>query len=121
MTAQGLLVGLIDIALTLCVLGMVAIGASFLLLVARFLYDEIRGAGDGSRAVPPLAEADLPHVVLQIPVFNEPRVVEGALRAAATIDWPRENCTSSCSTIRLTRRPSAPPRSSPNYAQPGMM
>jgi len=89
-TAQGLLVGLIDIALTLCVLGMVAIGASFLLLVARFLYDEIRGAGDGSRAVPPLAEADLPHVVLQIPVFNEPRVVEGALRAAATIDWPRE-------------------------------
>ena len=90
MTAQGLLVGLIDIALTLCVLGMVAIGASFLLLVARFLYDEMRGAGDGSAAVPPLAEADLPHVVLQIPVFNEPRVVEGALRAAAALDWPRD-------------------------------
>ncbi|MFT4098229.1 MAG: glycosyltransferase family 2 protein [Rhodoblastus sp.] len=69
---------------------MVAIGASFLLLVARFLYDEMRGAGDGSGAVPPLAEADLPHVVLQIPVFNEPSVVEGALRAAAAIDWPRE-------------------------------
>ena len=90
MTAQGLLVGLIDIALTLCVLGMLAIGVSFLLLVARFLYDEMRGAGDGSAAVPPLAEADLPHVVLQIPVFNEPRVVEGALRAAVALDWPRE-------------------------------
>ena len=90
MTAQGLIVGLIDIALTLCVLGMVAIGASFLLLVARFLYDEIRGVGDGSKAVPPLAEADLPHVVLQIPVFNEPRVVEGALRAACAIDWPKD-------------------------------
>ena len=90
MTAQGLIVGLIDIALTLCVLGMVAIGASFLLLVARFLYDEIRGVGDGSKAVPPLADADLPHVVLQIPVFNEPRVVEGALRAACAIDWPKD-------------------------------
>ncbi len=90
MTAQALIVGLIDIALTLCVIGMVAIGASFLLLVARFLYDEIRGVGDGSKAVPPLADADLPHVVLQIPVFNEPRVVEGALRAACAIDWPKD-------------------------------
>lgn len=53
MTAQGLLVGLIDFALTLCVLGMVAIGASFLLLVGRFLYDQIRGIGDvGSAACP---------------------------------------------------------------------
>ena len=90
MTAQGLLVGLIDIALTLCVIGMVAIGASFLLLVARFLYDEIRGAGDGAATAPPLAEADLPHVVLQIPVFNEPSVVEGALRAACALDWPKD-------------------------------
>ncbi|MFV0280703.1 MAG: glycosyltransferase family 2 protein [Rhodoblastus sp.] len=90
MTAQGLLVGLIDIALTLCVLGMAAIGASLLVLVVRFLYDQARGAGDGSRDVAPLAEADLPHVVLQIPVFNEPRVVIGALRAAAALDWPRE-------------------------------
>ncbi|MBX3526815.1 MAG: glycosyltransferase [Rhodoblastus sp.] len=69
---------------------MVAIGASFLLLVGRFLYDELRGVGDGSAAVPPLAETDLPHVVLQIPVFNEPRVVEGALRAAVALDWPRD-------------------------------
>ena len=90
MTAQGLLVGLIDFALTLCVLGMVAIGASFLLLVGRFLYDQLRGIGDGSKAAPPLAEADLPHVVLQIPVFNEPRVVEGALRAACALDWPKD-------------------------------
>ena len=90
MTAQGLLVGLIDIALTLCVIGMVAIGASFLLLVARFLYDEIRGVGNAGSAAPPLADADLPHVVLQIPVFNEPSVVEGALRAACALDWPKD-------------------------------
>jgi cellulose synthase/poly-beta-1,6-N-acetylglucosamine synthase-like glycosyltransferase len=88
-TAYGLLVGVIDAALTLCILGMVAIGANFLILVACFLIDEIRGTGDRSGRAPPLAEADLPHVVLQIPVFNEPRVVEGALRAATAIDWPR--------------------------------
>ncbi len=90
MTIHGLLVGLIDVALTLCILGMVAIGANFLVLVGRFLIDELRGAGDGSKLVPALAEADLPHVVLQIPVFNEPRVVEGALRAATALDWPRD-------------------------------
>ena len=90
MTVHGLIVGLIDVALTLCILGMVAIGANFLILVARFLLDEIRGVGDSSKSVPALSEADLPHVVLQIPVFNEPRVVEGALRAACAIDWPRD-------------------------------
>ncbi len=90
MTVHGLLVGLIDVALTLCILGMAVIGANFLFLVARFLWDEIRGADKSVKGVPPLAEADLPHVVLQIPVFNEPRVVEGALRAACALDWPRD-------------------------------
>jgi len=88
-TFHGLIVGLIDAALTLCILGMVAIGANFLILVARFLYDEMRGAPSDTTA-PSLTEADLPHVVLQIPVFNEPRVVEGALRAACALDYPRD-------------------------------
>ena len=90
MTVHGLLVGLIDVALTLCIVGMVVIGANFLILIARFLWDEIRGLDESGKSVPPLANADLPHVVLQIPVFNEPRVVEGALRAACALDWPRD-------------------------------
>jgi cellulose synthase/poly-beta-1,6-N-acetylglucosamine synthase-like glycosyltransferase len=89
-TVHGLIVGLIDAALTLCILGMVAIGANFLILVARFLYDEMRGGAPSDKGAPPLADADLPHVVLQIPVFNEPRVVEGALRAACALDYPRD-------------------------------
>lgn len=89
MTFHGLLVGMIDAALTLCVLGMAAIGVSFLVLVARFLYDELRGR----RALPDgpaLSDAELPHVVLQIPCFNERHVVEGALRAAAQLDYPKD-------------------------------
>ena len=40
-------------------------------------------------AAPPLAE-DLPMVLVQLPVFNEPVVVERALLAAAAMDWPRD-------------------------------
>ncbi len=31
-----------------------------------------------------------PWFLVQIPVFNEPNVVEGALEAAAAFDWPRD-------------------------------
>ncbi len=34
--------------------------------------------------------SDYPPVLVQIPVFNEPNVVEGALEAAAAFDWPRD-------------------------------
>jgi cellulose synthase/poly-beta-1,6-N-acetylglucosamine synthase-like glycosyltransferase len=37
-----------------------------------------------------LAEADLPHVLVQIPVFNESEMVADALRSAAALDWPRD-------------------------------
>nr|HRK71262.1 glycosyltransferase [Micropepsaceae bacterium] len=33
---------------------------------------------------------DLPHVLIQLPTFNEPEVVERSLEAAAAIDWPRD-------------------------------
>src|SRR5262249_41885411 len=38
---------------------------------------------------PPLP-AGLPRVLVQIPVYNEPAVVEQALVAAAALDWPRD-------------------------------
>ena len=37
--------------------------------------------------------AELPHVLVQIPVYNEPLVVERALVAAAALDWPRDRLT----------------------------
>jgi hypothetical protein len=36
------------------------------------------------------ADADLPHVVVQIPSFNEGPVLRRGVEAAARLDWPRE-------------------------------
>jgi cellulose synthase/poly-beta-1,6-N-acetylglucosamine synthase-like glycosyltransferase len=36
------------------------------------------------------SDGDLPHVVVQIPCFNEGAIVARALRHAASLDWPRE-------------------------------
>lgn len=41
-------------------------------------------------ALPPPADAALPHVVVQITVCNESAVVARAIQAAAQLDWPRE-------------------------------
>ncbi|MFI5001916.1 MAG: glycosyltransferase family 2 protein [Reyranellales bacterium] len=41
------------------------------------------------RGSPPLP-GDLPRVLVQIPVYNEPVVVERALVAASALDWPRD-------------------------------
>ena len=41
-------------------------------------------------ATPLPADADLPHVVVQIPSFNEGPVLRRGVEAAARLDWPRE-------------------------------
>jgi cellulose synthase/poly-beta-1,6-N-acetylglucosamine synthase-like glycosyltransferase len=43
-------------------------------------------------ASPPFPQ-DLPHVLVQIPVYNEPLVVERVLAAAGALDWPRDRLT----------------------------
>jgi cellulose synthase/poly-beta-1,6-N-acetylglucosamine synthase-like glycosyltransferase len=44
-------------------------------------------------AVPPALPDALPHVLVQIPVYNEPLVVERVLAAAGALDWPRDRLT----------------------------
>jgi cellulose synthase/poly-beta-1,6-N-acetylglucosamine synthase-like glycosyltransferase len=83
-----LLTFLVDMVVVLCGLTLIAIGAGFLLLIGRFLFDELRGLRD--RAPVTVADVELPHVLLQIPVFNEPAVTEQALRCAAQLDWPKD-------------------------------
>jgi cellulose synthase/poly-beta-1,6-N-acetylglucosamine synthase-like glycosyltransferase len=39
---------------------------------------------------PPALPAELPRVLLQIPIYNEPMVVERAVMAAGNLDWPRD-------------------------------
>lgn len=74
----------VDLVVLLAFLAQFAIAGYFLYLV-YWLFEQ-PAAEPAVRDLP----ADLPHVLVQIPVFNEPTVVERALVAAAALDWPRE-------------------------------
>ncbi len=48
-------------------------------------------ADEAERLSHPLpADAELPDIVVQIPVFNEGAIVERAIKSAANFDWPRD-------------------------------
>jgi cellulose synthase/poly-beta-1,6-N-acetylglucosamine synthase-like glycosyltransferase len=80
-----------EIILTLSILGLVLVGGSFLILVAINILELVGGA-HWRVPLPPvqLAPAELPHVLVQIPVFNEPEMVADALSVAAALDWPKD-------------------------------
>ncbi len=86
-----LLLGLCEAALTLSVAGLVIVAAGFLALIGIKLYD-LLGPPHWRNHLPRafLPEADLPAVLLQIPVFNEHEVAIEALHCAARLDWPRD-------------------------------
>lgn len=75
--------------LTISVLGLAIVAGAFLVLIAI----NVKALINNRWRDPPLPlnvpDEDLPHVLVQIPVFNEFDVVPGALRAAAALDWPR--------------------------------
>jgi cellulose synthase/poly-beta-1,6-N-acetylglucosamine synthase-like glycosyltransferase len=79
-----------EIILTVSVFGLIVVASAFLVLIAINLVDFIAGTGWRGKPVHiALPEEDLPHVLVQIPVFNESNVVSGALYVAAALDWPR--------------------------------
>ncbi|WP_024878707.1 MULTISPECIES: glycosyltransferase family 2 protein [unclassified Methylosinus] len=84
----ALLQFLVDSVWLVAALIMISIGAGFVAIIARFLFDQLRGARDPEAVV--LPEDELPHVLLQIPVFNEAEVTEQALRCVAELDWPKD-------------------------------
>jgi len=84
----GLLQFLADLVAYSCLLILIAIGMGYLVVIGRFFYDELRGAKDPQ--TPTLPDAELPRVLLQIPVFNEPLVTEQSLRCVAQLDWPKD-------------------------------
>jgi cellulose synthase/poly-beta-1,6-N-acetylglucosamine synthase-like glycosyltransferase len=79
-----------EIILTISVFGLVVVASAFLVLIAINLADFIGGTGWRGKPVHiDLPDEDLPHVLVQIPVFNESNVVTGALQVAAALDWPQ--------------------------------
>ena len=80
-----------EILLTLAVLGLVFVGGSFLLLIAINIVELVTGARWRTPITPvKLSDEMLPHVLVQIPAFNEGELAADALRTAAALDWPKE-------------------------------
>jgi cellulose synthase/poly-beta-1,6-N-acetylglucosamine synthase-like glycosyltransferase len=88
-----LLLSLTDIVLAFSMAVLVWVALGLIVLVVRFICDERQMArGPAPPACPPIA-GEVPHVLVQLPVFNEPTVVENVLRTAAALDWPRDKLT----------------------------
>lgn len=79
-----MLLAVIDLAVVVCLAAQLAIAGYFLYLI----YWSVELPRDEREAVP--LPADLPRVLVQIPVYNEPLVVERAMAAAGALDWPRD-------------------------------
>lgn len=82
-----MLLALIDLVVLVSLSAQFAIAGYFLYLV-YWLYE--MPAAD---TVPPALPDDLPRVLIQIPVYNEPLVVERVMAAAGALDWPRDRLT----------------------------
>lgn len=80
-----MLLFVVDLIVALCLAVQFALAAYFLYLV---YWLNALPARAGASALPP--ESELPHVLVQIPVYNEPTVVERAVRSAGRLDWPRD-------------------------------
>src|SRR5947209_13060779 len=88
-----LLLSAADIVLVLCIAILAWVAFGMIVLIVRFVWDERRLGRDKSTPVCPPITGDIPHVLVQLPVFNEPGVVENVLLTAAALDWPRDKLT----------------------------
>lgn len=91
MTIDGL-------ASVFAILALAACGIVGLFIIAKILFITLhlslrqRGlAEEKARLAQPLPGDDLlPHVVVQLPVYNEGEIVKRAIKAAAALDWPKD-------------------------------
>ena len=87
----ALVLGVFELCLYASVVGLVTVGAGFLALIGVKFYD-LLGPPHWRNHLPRafLPEAELPDVLVQIPLFNEHEVGIEAMYAAASLDWPRD-------------------------------
>lgn len=81
--------GLLAIALTLLCL----LSCNLLWLAITFWRHQSQGQSLPNQGMAATPDADLPRVLIQIPVFNERHVVRRILGAAAALDWPQDKLT----------------------------
>jgi cellulose synthase/poly-beta-1,6-N-acetylglucosamine synthase-like glycosyltransferase len=85
-------------ALVFAVVAFAACGGVALFIIGKILFLRLhlslRQQGlieEKSRLAHPLpADAELPHVVVQLPVYNEGEIVKRAIHAAAALNWPAD-------------------------------
>ncbi len=73
----------------IAIAGLILVAVGFLSLAVLYLVQRRRP--EPAQAAPSGAARDaLPNVVVQLPVFNEPHVVDGLLESVAALDWPAD-------------------------------
>jgi len=89
--AQWLAILFAGAAVAGCALASVFI-AGQLYLIGLHLYLRRSGLADEAKRLsyPLPADTELPHIAVQIPVFNEGKIVERAIASAAKLDWPKD-------------------------------
>ena len=81
------------VALTIVGCGFIALANLALLYqLISYLWLRRRGLADEAMRLAKALPSDdrLPHVVLQLPTFNEGRIVERSIENAMKLDWPRD-------------------------------
>ncbi|MGA7656712.1 MAG: glycosyltransferase, partial [Methylocella sp.] len=80
-----------EIGLLAAFCGLLFVGGGFLILIGINIFEQTAGKLLGKPlSTTVLSEANLPLILVQIPVFNEPAMVADCLRSAAALDWPRD-------------------------------
>ncbi len=79
-----MLLSIVDLIVFLCFAAQFAIAGYYVYLL--YWLSELPPAEEASPTLPD----ELPRVLVQLPVYNEPNVVERALTSAGGLDWPRD-------------------------------
>jgi cellulose synthase/poly-beta-1,6-N-acetylglucosamine synthase-like glycosyltransferase len=89
MTLFQIAIGVVESVNAAAIVGLNLVAVGFLSLVGLYLAQRRRP--DPAGIVPSGVDRDqLPAVVVQLPVFNEPHVIDGLLESVAALDWPAD-------------------------------
>lgn len=84
-----MLLSAVDLVVVLCLAVQFALAGYYFWLL--YWLGGLPPAADDPAPLPP--DAELPRVLVQLPVYNEPTVVERAVAMAGRLDWPRDRLT----------------------------
>ena len=77
----------------LLVIDAIGLAAGLFLVVLLGQHLRLAGRARGYRPPPMRSDGEPPHILLQIPLYNEAGSVEGALASALALDWPADRLT----------------------------